>query len=224
MNLYRGLAEIFSDLVKLIVGASVSDFKEFEKDIVDNIWGKNSDFPLWVQKNIVYPKLDFSFTKVRDVKSPEKAHNTDMCFDFFVPNDFKETMIWPGESILIPSGIKMIIPEGWSMVFLNKSGIASKKNFVVGSQVVDSHYFGEIHLNVHNIAKQQSVFFENERQKMIEKWTIKPGMKLIQAAIIQVPNVSFEFISEDEYNNITSEIDSKKNNPRGTGGFGSSGE
>ena len=47
------------------------------------------------------------FCKVADVKSPTRAHSTDAGIDFFVPNDFIETLLKPGCSILIPSGIKV---------------------------------------------------------------------------------------------------------------------
>ena len=51
------------------------------------------------------------YTKVREVKDPVRAHRTDAGIDFFIPNDFKETILMPNEDVLIDSGIKVIVPE-----------------------------------------------------------------------------------------------------------------
>lgn len=73
------------------------------------------------------------FTKVRDVKSPTRAHESDCAIDFFVPNDYPDSIIEPGCQILIPSGVKVSIPYGYCLLGLNKSGVATKKSLVVGA-------------------------------------------------------------------------------------------
>ena len=67
------------------------------------------------------------FCKVRKVKTPIRANNTDAGIDFFVPEDQKIISLDPGESCLIPSGIKCNVPEGFALVAFNKSGVAVKK-------------------------------------------------------------------------------------------------
>lgn len=71
------------------------------------------------------------FIKIRDVQTPTRAHDTDSGIDFFVPNSFPEgfdlsitpngdiamttrmlastILLRPGQGVLIPSGIKVII-------------------------------------------------------------------------------------------------------------------
>ena len=44
--------------------------------------------------------------KVRDVKTPERGTDKSAGIDFFVPNDFIETVLPPQRDMLIPSGIK----------------------------------------------------------------------------------------------------------------------
>src|SRR5271157_352548 len=104
------------------------------------------------------------YSKIRDVISPSRGHPTDAGLDFYMPKfDYKfclefkhinqnlsfgkydgKECIWlePSKNILIPSGIKVEIPYGYMGLFLNKSGIASKKNLLIGSQVIDCFYNG----------------------------------------------------------------------------------
>ena len=80
------------------------------------------------------------YTKVRKVKSPTRAHLTDAGIDFFVPEDLTPEVIdekvamtgssiiasvkdgfvesislEPNESVLIPSGIKVKVPDGYML-------------------------------------------------------------------------------------------------------------
>jgi len=141
------------------------------------------------------------FAKVRDVKSPLRAHATDAGIDFFIPNDSESYNIKPGESVLIPSGIKVHFDHGWALVANNKSGIASKKQLLVGAQVIDSSYQGEVHINLHNVGNNEVV--------------ISPGDKIVQFIMYNIGLPTPEEVSlEDLYNDISD---------RGEGGFGSTG-
>lgn len=107
----------------------------------------------------------------------------------------------PGDGINIPSGISADIPHGYAIDFRNKSGIATKKNLIVGAELVDEDYTGIMHLNIHNIG--------STRQELT------CGMKIAQAVI-----------EKTYYDNITIENkDGKieKKTDRGDGGFGSTG-
>ena len=42
--------------------------------------------------------------KTRNVKTPSRGTNLSAGLDFYVPEDFQETTIHTGESVLIPSG------------------------------------------------------------------------------------------------------------------------
>ena len=169
------------------------------------------------------------YCKVRQVKSPARAHGTDAGIDFFVPedltleqmqpkfqtagympivvfNDDKQTiksfLIEPGQSILIPSGIKMEVPEGYMLMYDNKSGVATKKRLLVGAKIVDIGYQGECHINLHNVS--------NNLQ------TISAGDKICQGILVKIGfNMPEEVKSEAELYASASD--------RGEGGFGSSG-
>ena len=165
------------------------------------------------------------FTRIRDVKAPS-YHVGDAGSDFYVPEntqDFLDALIkknieeldnniWvegddivvgPHSQVLIPCGIKVdILDKNTYLDAENKSGIATKKELLVGAQVVDAIYQGEVHINLHNVSdKPQRIGF---------------GTKVVQFLHKEYIQTVWEEISNDEYDKIeTSE--------RGTGGFGSSG-
>lgn len=141
------------------------------------------------------------YSKIREVKSPVRGHATDAGVDFFVPEDFSEYEIPPGGSVLIPSGIKVHFDHGWALVANNKSGIASKKGLLVGAQVVDSSYQGEVHIDLHNVGQFPQV--------------VKPGDKIVQFVMYNIGLPTPEEVPESELYN--------KESDRGEGGFGSTG-
>lgn len=160
------------------------------------------------------------FTRIRDVKVPTRNPG-DAGNDFYVP-EYSESFvdillekntnnciyiegenitIAPHSQILIPSGIKVdILDKNTYLDFENKSGIATKNELLIGAQVIDAIYQGEVHINVHNVSNKSQ--------------TIKFGQKLAQAIHKEYRDTEWEEISNEEYDNIeTSE--------RGAGGFGS---
>lgn len=146
--------------------------------------------------------MKLKFCKVRKVNSPTRAHSTDAGIDFFVPTYFQETELAPGESILIPSGIKVDVPAGWALIFENKSGVASKKKLLVGASVVDHGYSGEVYINVHNVGDESAM--------------ISPDDKIIQGVMYEVgSHMPVETPIEDMW------LDTES--ARGEGGFGSTG-
>ena len=94
------------------------------------------------------------FAKVKDVKTPKRANNTDAGIDFFVPETAGTITLTPGDSCLIASGIKVNVPEGYALVAFNKSGVATKKGLQVGACVVDCGYQGEVHIHLVNIGQE----------------------------------------------------------------------
>ena len=123
------------------------------------------------------------FEKVRKVKNPSKAYALDAGIDFYVPEDLG----WLTKQIfhheLIPSGIKITIPPGFCMVFLNKSGVA-RDGGVMGAQVIDAGYTGEVGLHLVNIGDGASL--------------VKAGQKLAQGLILPVPEIELKQINTIE--------------------------
>lgn len=143
------------------------------------------------------------FIKVRDVKTPTRAHATDAGIDFYVPNDFENQWVKNGDHIKIPSGIKVIVPEGYALVAFNKSGVALNKGIDVSATVVDIGYTGEVNLCFNKISG--------------EPVYIRAGEKIVQFLLLKIGFEEPEEITEEEYNSLTQDSE------RGEGGFGSSG-
>ena len=141
------------------------------------------------------------YTKVKEVKNPIRAHSTDAGIDFFVPEDFKETTLKTNEDVLIDSGIKVVVPRGYALIFKEKSGVAVKKKLTIGAAVVDSDYRGVVHFHLFNNG--------------LEPVTICPGDKIIQGLLVPIALDELEQISNDDYSIYATE--------RGEGGFGSTG-
>lgn len=169
------------------------------------------------------------YCKVRNVKNPNRAHDGDAGIDFYMPYDLDSDILadkgkvtncininfslndnycidtitlQPKESILIPSGIKVNVPYGYALVFMNKSGIAAKKHLYVGSSVVDYGYEGECHIHLTNVGH--------------EAVTINAGDKIVQGVLLPISTVMPEEVpSEKEL--------FTENSSRGSGGFGSTG-
>jgi dUTP pyrophosphatase len=115
---------------------------------------------------------------------PVRANPSDAGLDLrWCPTEGAETtlVIAPGETLLVPTGCKFAIPHGYMMEIKNKSGIAYKKQLLVGACVVDSGYEGEVFVNLHNVGK--------------ETQHLEPGAKVAQAVI--VPVVHARFVASD---------------------------
>ena len=141
--------------------------------------------------------------KTKDVRTPQR-NGRNAGIDFFVPWDFKEKKLEHGESIMVPSGIKAKIPEGFCMIAFNKSGVATKKKLLIGACVVDENYTGEIHLHVINTG-------------YIDTW-VTPGEKLVQFVILRPNYVSIEEVGEE------GDLKFLNKEERGDKGFGSTGK
>jgi len=97
-------------------------------------------------------------------KLPIRAHDTDAGMDlFFCPEEKQILGIEPGESVLLPTGIKMEVPSDCMLQIMNKSGIASKRNLITGACVVDEGYTGEIFVNLHNIGTNTNFIESGEK-------------------------------------------------------------
>lgn len=146
--------------------------------------------------------MKINFTKVRDVKSPERF-GLNAGIDFFIPNDYKPKVLHGKSDILIPSGIKLKMPKNFALIAFNKSGIVTKNQVISGACVVDENYTGEIHLHLINL---NSMYFK-----------LKPGMKILQFIPIKMDYMDLKMVSNEKL------IKMQDFSERGDKGFGSTG-
>ncbi len=113
----------------------------------------------------------------------------------------KETILMPGETKLLGSGIAINIKNpGLVGVIAPRSGLGIKKGIVLANTigVIDSDYQGEIRIGLLN--RSQSPY------------TVKPGERICQMLFMPVTQVSLELV--EAFSNETQ---------RGAGGFGHTG-
>jgi dUTP pyrophosphatase len=143
--------------------------------------------------------LKMKVQKLRNVKTPNRGTTASAGIDFYVPEDFETVSLKPGESVLIPSGIRVQVPRGYALIAFNKSGVAVKQGLSVGACCVDEDYTGEVHLHMINTSNKDQV--------------IATGQKLVQFILIPVSYIDVEEV----------EVLPERNTERGSGGFGSTG-
>jgi dUTP pyrophosphatase len=137
--------------------------------------------------------------KLRNVKTPNRGTTASAGIDFYVPEDFETVSLKPGESVLIPSGIRVQVPRGYALIAFNKSGVAVKQGLSVGACVVDEDYEGEVHLHMINTSDKDQV--------------VATGQKLVQFVLIPISYIDVEEVEQIQ----------PRNTERGSGGFGSTG-
>ena len=112
--------------------------------------------------------------------------------------------LFPGESIIIPTGFAVDLDNPYSVMFLlPRSGMGCNKGIVLGNLIgcIDSDYQGEVGVCVWN-RNQKGMAFEINR-----------GDKICQAAIVPVIRASFNVVNE--FSRVTE---------RGEAGYGSTGK
>ncbi len=111
--------------------------------------------------------------------------------------------IKPGKSALIKTGLHVAIPDGYELQIRPRSGLALKNQITVLNTpgTIDSSYRGEI-----------GVILINHGDKDFD---IEHGMRIAQAVCTPVHRASFNRVSTDEFEKLTTD--------RMCGGFGSSG-
>ena len=155
-----------------------------------------------------------------DMSVPVYAHATDAGMDIYSPAEYT---IAPGETVIIPTGIKVAIPEGYALLIQPRSGQSAKTKLRIANTpgLIDSGYRDEIGVIVENIEppfKDIDYEFDSSGEIHIksilhgEAYTIAPGQRFAQMRLVQVPKA--EFVQVESVGEIGED--------RG-GGFGSTG-
>ncbi|CUB08546.1 Deoxyuridine 5'-triphosphate nucleotidohydrolase [Bacillus cereus] len=145
--------------------------------------------------------LRVKIKRVKDVELPKYAKPGDSGFDLVAAED---TIIWPGETKVVPTGLAFEIPPGYELQVRTRSGISRNTKLRVILGTVDSGFRGEVGVIVDNTSKPS--VFRSEAADVIEK-----GTRIAQGVI--APVVTAHFVEADELSD----------SQRGKNGFGSTG-
>ncbi|RCK77660.1 MAG: Deoxyuridine 5'-triphosphate nucleotidohydrolase [Ignavibacteriae bacterium] len=143
-------------------------------------------------------KISYTDPKFKDIPPPSYATSGSAGLDLFAAVE-ENIIIRPNQTCLIPTGIRIELPEGYEAQVRPRSGLAI--NYGIGilnsPGTIDSDYRGEIKVIIHNFGDRE---FE-----------IKRGDRIAQMIINKYERVDLEIVED-----IT---DTK----RGSGGFGHTG-
>nr|WP_092067012.1 dUTP diphosphatase [Poseidonocella pacifica] len=105
----------------------------------------------------------------------------------------------PGERALIPTGLRLAIPEGYEVQLRPRSGLALKNGITLPNSpgTIDSDYRGPLGIIVMNAGTQA--------------FTVTHGMRIAQMVVAPVLQAGFRI------------VDTLSETVRGEGGFGSTG-
>lgn len=135
----------------------------------------------------------------KDAKMPVYARIGDAGMDIFALEDIE---VNPGETKLIPTGIKVAIPIGYELQVRPKSGRALKTKLRVANApgTIDSGYRDEIGVIIENIEspiKDITYEFDSHGRPIITSiehgrpFIIEKGSKFAQLVLSEVPTASF---------------------------------
>lgn len=167
-----------------------------------------------VTKRIVSVPIEYCH---ENAKCPTYAHLGDAGMDIYALEDIT---IAPGETKLIPTGIKVALPKGYELQVRPKSGRCLKTHLRIANApgTIDSGYRDEIGIIVDNIDSfiKDGDLDEDGRLTNIlfgQSYTIGKGEKIAQLVLSEVPTVKFY------------EVESVQDIPNDgrKGGFGSTG-
>jgi len=181
---YDNIAEDYFKLVSPVSpkGRYISALIGVYKDFLDKILTEGFSRTV----NIKVEKL------VEHAILPTYAHFGDAGADLYAS---ESVQIAPNETKIIPTGLKVEIPDGYEMQVRPRSGMSVKTNTKVVFGTVDSGYRGEVGIMLTNYGQ--------------ENYIVNAGDKIAQAII--APTYHGNFLI----------VDSLSETERGEGGFGS---
>lgn len=190
--------EILKQFEKIKKDAGIEPDEDYLKEIEESFGlsfqGMEKELNDMIRKKTIGVKLIH-----KDAVFPRYAYPSDSGFDLHSTEDLE---IGPFGRILVPTGLKLDIPDNTEIQVRPKSGLAIKHGLTVLNTpgTVDQGYTGEIQVIVFN-ANNHTV-------------TIPKGMKVAQAVLCPVLNGSMVNLEP------TNQVEDKD---RGANGFGSTG-
>ncbi len=153
--------------------------KPVDTVLVEVLWDDGAD------RSLGLPRYETPGAAGADVKAnfPDKA----------------SVLLGPGERALVPTGLRVAVPEGFEMQLRPRSGLALKNGITLPNSpgTIDSDYRGPLGVIVMNAGQ--------------ETFEITHGMRIAQMIIAPVVQAQF------------SEVEDLSETKRGSGGFGSTG-
>jgi dUTP pyrophosphatase len=149
-----------------------------------------------------------------DIKLPQYAKFGDSGMDVCAAKDI---IIKPGETVIVPTGLKVAIPDGYELQVRPRSGLSFNTPLRVSNSpgTIDSSYRDELGIIITNTSDIGFVMFDytvSEKGNRYGNYNIKKGDRIAQLVLQEVPEIIWDEVDD------VSIIGFNRN-----GGFGSTG-
>ena len=188
--------------------------RDFLKRILSTTYNALSEAEGITKRHVLIP-IEYCHP---DAKMPTYAHLTDAGMDIYLTED---VTIRPGETKLIPTGLKVALPLGYELQVRPRSGRSLKSKLRISNApgTIDAGYRDEIGIIVDNIDQVIKGGELDEAGRLTGiLWgsdiTLSKGEKIAQLVLSEVPKAVFYEVESVS----TIENDGRK------GGFGSTGD
>ena len=212
-NVREQYDELYDEIDEQMSGTLSRQKRDFLKQLLGVTYNALAEAEGIAKKTILIP-IEYCH---EDAKAPTYAHLTDSGMDIYALEDIT---IAPGETKLIPTGIKVAIPAGYELQVRPKSGRCLKTKLRVANTpgTIDAGYRDEIGVIIDNIEPfiKEAEMDENGRLYNVlfgSSYTIGKGEKFAQLVLCEVPKAAFYEV----------ESVAKIDNDGRKGGFGSTG-
>ena len=204
--IYKEIDEQMSDIIS-------RQKRDFLKQMLGVTYNALSEAEGVAKKTILIP-IEYCN---ENAKMPAYAHLTDSGMDIFALEDIT---IAPGETKLVPTGLKVAIPAGYELQVRPKSGRCLKTKLRIANTpgTIDAGYRDEIGVIIDNIEPFIKSAQMNEAGCLYNvefgsSYTIGKGEKFAQLVLCEVPKAAFYQVES---------VAAVENDGR-AGGFGSTG-
>lgn len=212
-NMKEQYEQIFTEIDNQMANYLSHQKRDFLKQMLGATYNALAEAENVAKKNILIP-----IEHCREgTKTPTYAHLTDSGMDVYALEDIT---IAPGETKLIPTGLKVAIPAGYELQVRPKSGRCLKTKLRIANTpgTIDAGYRDEIGIIVDNIEPFIKEAKMDETGRLYEvlfgsSYTIGKGEKFAQLVLCEVPKAVFYPVES---------VKAIENDGR-NGGFGSTG-
>ena len=168
--------------------------KDFLRYLFSTAANSLSNEPLNPNRNI---KIQVEICN-ENAKLPTYATDGSAAMDIYSPEEIE---ILPGETKIIPTGIKVNIPKGYALLIHPRSGISARSKLRIPNSIglIDSDYHEEIGVIVENIAplvRDVDIDTMYDTTQLIKEYgssiIIGKGERFAQMRLVEAPHVIWE--------------------------------
>lgn len=113
----------------------------------------------------------------------------------------EDVILEPGETKVIPTGIKVAIPEGYEIQVRPRSGISFKTPLRIPNSpgTIDAGFRDELGVIMTNTSelesKDNSIYFLDSKGNKKGTYHIRRGDRVAQIVLMEVPRIKFKVVS-----------------------------